>query len=187
MSRVCRLPGCPSPAVRNGRCLPHQQQANQARAAGRVFAYSTAWWHHFRLQFVAALIRAGLVPVCGAALPGGPDTAAFSQCRRDGVFTFRSADGSDLHVDHTPPLTTREHTDRAAITNLFRCCLLCQACHSAKTAREQAEPPSRAPAGPVNVESKRVRDTTLAPHARTASERERDPGPWGSGAEGVKG
>lgn len=82
------------------------------------------------------LIEAGVSPVCGATLPGGPQTND-SQCQASGLLTFQSADGSDLQQDHEPRLTEAERRDPHAVCDPLRIQLLCRSCHSAKTARGQ--------------------------------------------------
>jgi hypothetical protein len=81
------------------------------------------------------LVDAGIPPVCGAALPGGPVTED-SRCKQAGLLTFQNTDGSDLHLDHEPPLQPRERHDPAAVMNPMRLQLLCKRDHSAKTSRE---------------------------------------------------
>lgn len=82
------------------------------------------------------LIEAGIAPVCGAVLPGGPQTHD-SSCQAAGVQTFANPDGSSLHLDHEPPLTDAERQDARSVCNAFRIQLLCSADHAIKTQRER--------------------------------------------------
>jgi hypothetical protein len=81
------------------------------------------------------LVDAGILPVCGAALPTGP-TQRDSACRDAGIDTFTSQDGSSLHLDHEPPLEQWERSDVDRVCDPCRIVLKCQACHQAKTAKE---------------------------------------------------
>lgn len=85
---------------------------------------------------MAMLVEAGVPPVCGAALPGGPRSTD-SLCRSRGLLTFHNPDGSDLHLDHEPPLTDAERQDASAVCDPLRVQLLCRHDHSAKTLRER--------------------------------------------------
>ncbi|MGE0450855.1 MAG: hypothetical protein AB7Q29_14875 [Vicinamibacterales bacterium] len=82
------------------------------------------------------LIRAGIAPVCGAALPDGPQTT-HSRCRARGALVSKNPDGTDLHFNHWPPLQPHERGDRRAVCDPRRIELLCRTCHNA------AEPHSR--------------------------------------------
>jgi 5-methylcytosine-specific restriction endonuclease McrA len=79
------------------------------------------------------LISAGIAPVCGAIVPGGPTTRD-SRCKADGLLTSGS-----LHFDHEPPLRDDERGDRRAVENPRRIQLLCGDCHRAKTQRERGQ------------------------------------------------
>src|SRR5678816_587194 len=87
----------------NGRCSTCARQKEQIRGTAHQRGYTFRYWQPFRKQFIAALVNAGIQPVCGAALPDGPVNRD-SQCRDAGLLTFASADGSSLHLDHEPPL-----------------------------------------------------------------------------------
>ena len=89
----------------------------------------------FRKRFIHMLIAAGIAPVCGAALPGGPSMQD-SQCKADGVLNDGSRDAKGLNLDHDPPLQDWERADRARVEDPMRCGLLCHRCHSAKSMRE---------------------------------------------------
>lgn len=90
-------------------------------------------WRAFRLYFIGLLVAAGIAPICGAALPDGPQTS-HSRCKAHGLETWRSADGSDLHLDHEPGLLPHERIDSLKVCDPKRIQLLCAACHTAKTA-----------------------------------------------------
>ncbi len=78
------------------------------------------------------LLEAGIPPVCGAALPTGPQTQD-SLCKAEG-----RVQGEDLHFDHEPPLTAEERLDPHAVCDPNRLQLLCGSrCHHAKTEREK--------------------------------------------------
>lgn len=118
-----------------GKCDACAGAAERLRGSASARGYG-AVWRAYRPVFVGLLVAAGVVPVCGAALPDGPRTND-SQCARLGRITMQSDDGSDLALDHEPPLTDRERRDPAAVCNPRRLQLLCRSCHSAKTMREQ--------------------------------------------------
>src|SRR5580765_8498259 len=127
--KACPEPGCPE-LVATGRCLAHTKQGEQRRGSSASRGYG-APWVRFRTWFMERLIREGIAPVCGAALPDGP-AMPDSQCRADGRL-----EGRRLHLDHTPPLRPEERRDRRAVCDPRRVGLLCAACHSRKTLREQ--------------------------------------------------
>jgi len=72
------------------------------------------------------MIRLGIVPACGAALPGGPVLA--SACTQDGRLSWER-----LHLHHEPPLTGAERQDPRAICDPVRVVWLCERCHSRRT------------------------------------------------------
>lgn len=77
------------------------------------------------------LVEAGVLPICGASLPGGPQTSD-SRCQADGL-----QNGEDLHLDHEPPLTDAERLDARIVCDPLRIQLLCGVDHSRKTRLEQ--------------------------------------------------
>jgi hypothetical protein len=79
---------------------------------------------------VQALVYQGILPVCGAVLPKGPQTKD-SQCRETGRLN-----ASDLHLDHEPPLSDHERSDAHAVCDPTRVQLLCFSCHTRKTLRD---------------------------------------------------
>lgn len=135
MWRACSVSGCPE-LTTGGPCPVHARQREQARGSARARGYSSSW-DRFRPYFIRLLIQAGIVPLCGARLVGPP--SPHSRCAARGLLTDRSADGSDLHFDHDPPLTEAERHDDAAVCDKYRITLLCRACHSVKTQTEQRE------------------------------------------------
>jgi len=77
------------------------------------------------------LVEAGIPPVCGAALLGGP-TGGWSRCKEEG-----RSNGADLHIDHQPKLSQAERQDLAKVCDPLRVELLCRSCHARKTTAEQ--------------------------------------------------
>lgn len=128
--RVCLEPGCPA-LVESGRCPAHARHVERRRGSAASRGYDSYWSRVFRPGFVRALIAAGVAPVCGAALPGGPRMDD-SACRQAGLLNDH-----DLHLDHDPPLRSEERSDRRAVCDPLRVGLLCASCHSRKTQREQ--------------------------------------------------
>jgi hypothetical protein len=84
-------------------------------------------------RFPSHLVVANVAPVCGATLPGGPQTTD-SRCRSLGLLTFYNEDGTALHGDHVPPLRDEERHDRRAVCDPLRIQLLCAACHARRHA-----------------------------------------------------
>lgn len=78
------------------------------------------------------LIQAGIAPSCGASLPGGP-AAPYSLCLLAGRIN-----GTDLHLDHTPPLRDEERSDWRRVCDPLRVVFYCSTCHNRKTQREQS-------------------------------------------------
>jgi len=132
----CSATGCHELVPRGvSRCTDHARQQEQDRGTAHARGYNRAWLA-FRPRFLAHLVQAGLVPVCGAALPNGPTTRD-SACRDAGLLTFASADGSSLHLDHEPALEDWERQNLRAVCDPLRVQLLCASCHARKTGREQ--------------------------------------------------
>lgn len=132
--RPCAEPRCPE-LVARGRCAQHGRQKEQRRGTAHQRGYTWHEWQPFRRRFLAALVDAGVLPVCGAALPTGPTTRD-SACREAGLFTYTSADGSSLHLDHEPPLEDWERHDMTRVCDEKRIVLLCHRCHGIKTGSE---------------------------------------------------
>lgn len=129
--RPCAVPGCPSLADRGGRCGLHARALERQRGSRTARGY-TEQWYRFRAEVFRALLRHGIVPSCGATLPGGPQTTD-SRCLAEGRIV-----ASRLHLDHAPPLTPEERQDPRAVCDRRRVQVLCAACHAAKTRRERA-------------------------------------------------
>lgn len=103
------------------------------RGTAHQRGYTYRDWQPFRRRFLSALVDADILPVCGAALPDGPSVRD-SACRDAGLFTFASADGSSLHLDHEPALQSWERSDPARVCDPTRIVLKCASCHNRKTA-----------------------------------------------------
>ena len=121
--------------VPSGRCAACAARVEQRRGSAHARGYTHAW-ALFRPQFIAALVYSGVVPTCGASLPTGPHSSD-SRCLTQGLHVFANEDGSDLHLDHEPPLAEAERSDISIVCDPQRIQLLCRTCHAAKTRREQ--------------------------------------------------
>lgn len=127
------MPGCPELTV-SGRCATHTRKHETYRGTSTARGYGTRW-RHFRQVFLGMLVAQDIVPVCGARLSGVP--SPHSQCAAEGRLVASSADGSDLHFDHDPPLRDEERTDTSAVCDPRRITILCAACHNRKSQAEQ--------------------------------------------------
>lgn len=127
--RPCAEPLCGA-LVEHGRCAAHGRVIEQRRGSAHARGYTRAW-ERFRVWFKGALIAAGIVPACGARLPGAPVTED-SLCVLAGRLNNRR-----LHLDHTPPLASAERADERAVCDPMRVQFLCESCHNAKTKREE--------------------------------------------------
>src|SRR5678816_2815161 len=101
--RPCATAGCPT-LVKRGHCPQHTTQINQRRGSAARRGYGSHW-QRFRPYYINLLIQQHILPVCGARLPEGPQTA-HSRCRAQGLLN-----GEDLQLDHEPPLTEEERKD----------------------------------------------------------------------------
>ena len=128
--RPCANPGGCHELVESGRCKAHATEQDAARGSSAERGYD-GYWRRFIIWFRHQLIAKGIVPVCGAALSGGPSMAD-SQCRAQGLLNDH-----DLHLDHDPPLRPDERQDRRAVCNPLRVGFLCASCHARKTLRER--------------------------------------------------
>lgn len=128
----CAERGCSELVIR-GRCAAHARFADRDRrpASARGYGYR---WEQFRPRFIDLLCQAGVLPVCGASLPTGPQTRD-SVCKQRGLLNRTS-----LHLDHEPPLQEWERHDPRIVCDPNRIQLLCQADHNAKTLREGGAP-----------------------------------------------
>ena len=114
-----------------GRCPACSRQTERAKGTASSRGYGSRW-QAFRPRFIGELIKAGVLPICGAHLPGGPQTHD-SQCQAEGI-----QNGDDLDFDHEPPLTDEERQDVRKVCDPLRIQLLCGSrCHAAKTRRQQ--------------------------------------------------
>lgn len=134
--RPCTAPHCRT-LTSAGRCPTHARHHDPHRATAAL-GYTARDWQPFRRYFLARLVAAGILPVCGAALEFGPRTTD-SACRQEGLVNFTSHDGTSLHLDHEPPLRDDERGSVRAICDETRIQLLCTTCHQAKTMRERRQ------------------------------------------------
>lgn len=130
--RPCSEPGgCPE-LVESGRCAQHARAAERFRGTATARGYDSHWSKVFRPRFFGLLRKAGVAPVCGGALPGGPTTDD-SQCKRNGWLNDRH-----LQLHHDPPLRDDERADRGKVEDPLRVKVLCASCHSARTRLQMA-------------------------------------------------
>jgi hypothetical protein len=117
---------CPE-LVASGRCPAHTRQVEQRRGSAHSRGYTSRYWVPFRARFSRMLLAAGIAPVCGASLPGGPSMAV-SRCKAEGLLN-----NLQLELHHDPPLTIEERKDHRIVCNPLRVGWLCRSCHSAET------------------------------------------------------
>lgn len=135
--RPCAFHGCPA-LVPSGYCLEHEGESHRTdvrRGTATQRGYGVRW-RAFRIWVRNRMIALHILPVCGATLPGGPQTTD-SLCRAEGRLVGQNADGSDLSLDHEPPLQPHERHDTRAVCDPRRVQFLCRECHARKTARQQ--------------------------------------------------
>jgi hypothetical protein len=142
--RPCLTPGCAALTAR-ARCPRHARQVFQQQLPAKARGYDQTWLR-FRRDYLRQLVQAGRLPVCGATLPTHPPSA-WSQCQAADRYTYTSADGSSLHLDHDPPLAWAERANSRAVCDAKRIVLLCAACHARKTTHEQVEQRTSMPGG----------------------------------------
>ena len=117
--------------VTRGRCPDCARAQEKRRGSASVRGYGTAW-QAFRPRYIALLVQQDILPICGAALPTGPQTQD-SRCKAEGRLTFE-----DLHLDHEPPLTEAERQHVHIVCDPNRIQLLCgPRCHHDKTNRQR--------------------------------------------------
>lgn len=142
-ARVCRCGrgvaqaghvACPSCEATYGAVRRPREQGRQSSSAR---GYGHYWATVFCPRFRQMLIAAGIPPVCGAALPGGPSMTD-SRCKAEGRLVGDEHGRTRLHTDHDPPLRPEERRDRRKVCDPMRVGLLCGPCHSVKTQKEQA-------------------------------------------------
>src|SRR5437868_6954601 len=95
VAKACSVPGC-GVLVAHGRCVHHARQADRARGSAAARGYDRCWRAR-RTWFFHRLLALGMVPVCGARLPGAPETVD-GLCAAEGQRTL-----NDRHVDHIVP------------------------------------------------------------------------------------
>lgn len=121
--RYCGEPGCPE-LVASGRCSAHARVYDTRRGTACNRGYD-ARWRRLRRRFIHRLIALGIGPLCGARLPGAPETA-HSRCVAD----HRVVAGAV--VDHIVP----HRGDERRLYDTLNLQFLCKACHDRKTATE---------------------------------------------------
>lgn len=124
--RAC--PGGCGALVERGRCPACARLVEQRRGTAAQRGYD-ARWRRLRERYLRRLVAAGVAPVCGARLPGAPETTD-SLCAAEG----RLVDGV-LDLDHIVPHQGQRDPRFWDPRNLQ---LLCHArCHPRKTRRQQ--------------------------------------------------
>lgn len=131
LRNCANYPACGN-LVPRGRCPTCETARDLRRGTSAERGYDAAW-RRFRQALMSRMIQLGILPVCGAALPGGPEMRN-SACKLAGRLNDQ-----DLHFDHDPPLRPEERGSQRAICDPRRVGILCGSCHSAKTAREMRE------------------------------------------------
>lgn len=126
--RLC-AGGCGT-LTQGGRCPACAKAKEQRRHTSTGRGYGTEWGR-FRVWFIRSLVHGGVVPCCGARLPGASPTTD-SLCLASGLLTYASLDGSSLHLDHTPPLAEWERPHIDLVCDALRVQLLCAECHAHK-------------------------------------------------------
>jgi len=121
--------------VSTRRCGPCAAKQDRWRGTSQDRGYGSPW-RHFVAYIRDRFVELGIPIVCGASLPDGPDTKAWSRCARDGRIN-----GEALHLDHEPPLTEAERQDalfgdRRAVDDEKRVGWLCSECHRLKTSAQ---------------------------------------------------
>lgn len=124
MMAICSEPGCPV-VVDRGPCPQHARKRDQRRGSAYSRGYDTRWKRHVA-RFIAALVEAGVPPVCGAVLPSTPPTND-SLCAAEGLSVMEHLD-----CDHIEPHAGQDDPKFWDMGNLQ---LLCHGrCHPRKTA-----------------------------------------------------
>jgi hypothetical protein len=125
-------PGGCGRLVSRGKCPFCVRRSEQARGTAHQRGY-TYEWVLFRGYFLGLLQEAGILPICGAVLPDGPNTQD-SSCQQLGLQTW-----THLHFDHEPPLQEHERSDMRKVCDPTRIQLLCNVDHNRKTQRQQRD------------------------------------------------
>ena len=123
--------------VSTSRCAHCAQMVNQQRRQERTVTCES-WWRAWRTWFIERLVVLGIVPCCGAVMPGGPSAKALllSECAAQSLIVGASS-GGGLHLHHEPELTDQEAQDRAAVCDELRIVLLCDRCQNRSLQRFQ--------------------------------------------------
>lgn len=138
--RACSRYGCPhlQPCPEHGRHA-QQREHNRQRGSSHQMGYG-ARWRAFTAWYRAALLRLDIAPLCGARLPGAPQTTD-SLCAQRGRLTLGHV------VDHIRPVTG---PDDPSFYHPLAMQLLCDGrerggltgdgCHDRKRQRERRQP-----------------------------------------------
>ena len=127
-TRICGTCGTPRSS---GSCPTCARRFETYRGTATKRGYGRAWIR-FKPYYLNLLLERGIVPVCGAKLPEGP-RASISECKAQGLLTYTSADGSALHLHHSPPLQPHERRSPALVCDPRRIELACAECHARET------------------------------------------------------
>lgn len=129
--RGCATIGC-SELVERGHCPDHARAEESRRGTASSRGYTAYWTKVFKPAVIRQMLAAGVAPVCGGRLPGARPTTD-SRCQAEGRLVDRSDGGRALELDHIIP----HRGDPTLFRDKLNLQLLCRACHSAKTLREQ--------------------------------------------------
>lgn len=81
-----------------GHCQAHTRARDRRRGTAAERGYDARWSRHVK-AFIAALVDAGIPPVCGARLPGAPVTDD-SLCAAEGLLVFEGLDCDHIEPHH---------------------------------------------------------------------------------------
>lgn len=124
-------PGNCGAKVKSGRCPSCTTKVERRRGGSAWQRGYDQHWNHFRsVTFPDLLVEAGLIPMCGVALPGGPAMRE-SMCKHAGFYVS----GPGLQLHHDPPLQDWERDHPELMCDPMRCGYLCRACHTNATFR----------------------------------------------------
>jgi len=132
----CSEPGCHE-LVERGRCANCSRSHERQRVVNRKATngscdYNSARWRQLRELFRRRLWGAGILPACGARLPGAP-VPSESTCEPETMddATHVQRFGERLHVHHILDHDGDEHL----FTDFNNMSLLCRPDHSRETMR----------------------------------------------------
>lgn len=129
--RACSWPGGCGNLVKAGRCEKHERTAQKLERNASARGYD--WkWQRFCRAYDIKIVRAGLIKLCGARLPGAPQTND-SECAAKRI--LNDGQGKPLHHDHIEP----HRGDEAKRIDPLNIQLLCVRCHGRKSAQESAK------------------------------------------------